>query len=86
MTFGRWKVTGNRDYRGHPTGTVFVTGLENNAASRAIRRGDIVLLEETQPGLPPGYEFPKGWLTAEQQQTNEAPRGASIVRERSTAS
>ncbi len=84
MTFGRWKVTGDREYRGHTPGTVFVTGLENNAASRAIRRGDIVLLEETRPGLPPGYTFPKGWLTAANKQTTEAPSGASFVSERST--
>ncbi len=74
MTFGRWKVTGNREYRGHPPGTVFVTGLDNNAAHRAIRRGDIVLLEETQPGLPPEFTFPLGWLTAEPANTRGAGR------------
>lgn len=63
-TFGRWKVVGPREYRGHPTGTEFVAGLENGAASRAIARGDIVLLEKTRPGLPARYGLPSGWLTA----------------------
>lgn len=73
-TFGRWQVTGAREYRGHPTGTVFVTGLDNNAAHRAIRRGDIVLLEELQPGLPEVFMFPEGWLTAEPTTTRGAGR------------
>ncbi len=74
MTFGRWQVTGGREYRGHPPGTVFVTGIQDNAASRAIARGDIVLLEETDPGLPPVFTFPKGWLTAEPPNTRGAER------------
>lgn len=73
MTFGRYQVVGRREYRGHETDTVFEARLDRNAEARAIRRGDIVLLEQIQPGLEPGsFVLPDGWLTAEPS-TIEAP-------------
>ncbi len=71
---GRYRVVGRREYRGHKTGTVFDARLETNAAGRAIRRGDIVLLEQTEPGLPPDHAFPDGWLTATQANQRGAER------------
>ncbi len=62
---GRYQVVGRREYRGHPTGTVFDARLDTHAAARAITRGDIELLEQIEPGLPPGFVFPDGWLAAE---------------------
>lgn len=63
MIHGRWLVTGKRIYRGHEPGLEFEASLENNAASRAVNRGDIVLLEEYVPCLVEGsYVLPKGWL------------------------
>jgi hypothetical protein len=36
--------------------------LEQNAELRALQRGDITLIERIDPGVPPGYELPRGWL------------------------
>lgn len=74
MTYGRWQVIGRRKYRGHPTGTVFDADLQDGPASRAIARRDIVLLEHIEPGLPPEYTFPEGWLTAAQANHRGAER------------
>ncbi len=71
---GRFQVVGRREYRGHPTGTVFHARLDTNAAQRAINRKDIVLLELAEPTLPPDYTFPDGWLTAEQANHRGAER------------
>lgn len=62
MTYGLWRVVGKRAYRGHEPGTEFEAQLENGAAGRAVRRGDIELVEVFEPTLPDVYELPKGWL------------------------
>lgn len=62
---GRYQVVGRREYRGHSRGTVFDARLDRAAEARAVRRGDIVLLERVVPAVQPGsYVFPTGWLTA----------------------
>jgi hypothetical protein len=59
---GIWKVIGARSYRLHEPGEEFEASLVDNAAARAINRGDIMLVEEIVPALPDSHELPKGWL------------------------
>lgn len=51
---GRYEVTGDTAYRGHPPGTVFVARLDVLAARRAIERGQLRLhglaIDELEPG------------------------------------
>lgn len=62
MTHGLWQVVGTRAFRGHEPGTdPFEASLPSNQAARAIRRGDIALLEEFVPNLPDEHQLPKGW-------------------------
>lgn len=63
MIHGLWKVTGKRIYRGHDPGSEFEASIEAGAAGRAVRRGDIALLEQFVPALPPDYQLPEGWIT-----------------------
>jgi hypothetical protein len=65
--WGRWKVIGKREYRGHTTGQTFIESLERNAARRAVQRGDIVLLEEMKPELPSAWGLPAGWSSRKEQ-------------------
>jgi hypothetical protein len=68
MTHGVYRVIGHRAYRGHEPGTQFTARLERNTEARAIRRGDIQLLERVTPALLPGsFTFPQGWLASPQQ-------------------
>lgn len=72
MSHGRYKVTGNRKYRGHDPGTIFEARIDPAVEQRAIDRGAIELLERVTPGLEPGsYTLPH---TA-----TEAPQGASSM-------
>lgn len=57
---GVWKVVGRRAYRGVEPGEEFEAALGRSVASRAIQRGDIVLLEECVPRVPDGYRL-EGW-------------------------
>lgn len=67
-SFGLYRVTGKREYRGHKPGTKFEARLDRNAARRAVARGDIVLLREVVPELQLGsFTFPQGWLSSSQQ-------------------
>jgi hypothetical protein len=63
VIYGRYQVTGAREYRGHQTGVVFEARLDKATAQRAINRGDIVLLEHVEPRVPAGFTFPHGWLS-----------------------
>lgn len=64
MSFGRYQVTGAREYRGHPTGVVFDARLDRATEIRAVGRGNIVLLERVDPRVPAGsFTFPDGWLS-----------------------
>lgn len=56
-----YQVTGWRAYRGHVPGTVFPARIDSAVAARAVRRGDITLLEYVTRDLPPGWALPKGW-------------------------
>jgi hypothetical protein len=58
---GVYEVIGNLAYSGYEPGQVFMTTLEPRAEDRAIRRGNIKLLERIIPSLPPGYKLPRGW-------------------------
>lgn len=61
MTYGLWRVCGNRVYRGHEPGEEFEASLPNGPAQRAIARGDIELLDEFVPALPDTFSLPEGW-------------------------
>lgn len=61
MIHGLWRVCGRRIYRGHEPGMEFEASLNAGAAGRAVRRGDIVLLEQFIPALPENYSLPEGW-------------------------
>jgi hypothetical protein len=62
VVHGIWKVVGKRAYRGHHPGEEFDASLEAGAATRAIGRGDIVLLDKFEPAIPPGsFHLPEGW-------------------------
>ena len=77
MRYGEYLVTGKRQYRGHDPGTTFEARLEPNAERRAIARGDIRLIREIHPTVPPGHTFPAGWLAGQTPNT-EAPARASL--------
>jgi len=62
MTHGLWRVSGKRVYRGHEPGEEFEASLDSDAAGLAIRRGDLLLLEEFTATLPDMFELPKGWV------------------------
>lgn len=63
MTHGVYLVCGRRKYRGHEPGTQFEAILSRQVEQRAIRRGDIELIERITPVLAPGsYQLPNGWL------------------------
>lgn len=73
MSFGLYRVTGRRAYRGHEPGATFVAKLERLAEQRALARGDIRLLRHVSPALEPGsFVFPEGWLASH---TDPAQRG-----------
>lgn len=80
MTHGRYLVVGDRAYRGHEPGTEFTAHLDRNAEGRAVRRGDIELLERFIPSIEPGsYLLPAGWLPSHQTKaTRPAKAGLSI--------
>ena len=63
MTHGVYRVTGRRLFRGHEFGEEFVAALPVPQERRAIRRGDIELLDRIVPALPASYSFPEGWLS-----------------------
>lgn len=63
-TFGHWRVTGKRAYRGIEPGESFDARIANTVAARAIARGDIVLIEEFVPRPPDNYALPEGWTHA----------------------
>lgn len=76
-TYGVYKVTGKRIYRGHNPGTTFEALIDPAVEQRAIERGDITLLRRETPDLRPGsFRLPPGWLRSG---THEAPAGASLM-------
>lgn len=77
MTYGVYRVTGRREYRGHAPGTLFEALLDPAVEQRAVARGDIQLLRRVTPDLQPGsFTFPDGWLPPPQDVPSEATRGA----------
>jgi hypothetical protein len=77
VTHFECEVIGPRAYRGHDPGTVFEARLERAAARRAVKRGDILILREVQPEIPPGsFTFPHGWLPSH---TTQPPRRARLT-------
>lgn len=79
-THGRYRVTGSRIYRGHLPGSDFIARLDRNAEGRAVRRGDIELLERFIPSIEPGsFSLPEDWLLSPNTQANRpAKAGLSI--------
>ena len=82
MKHGRYLVTGHREYRGHPPGSVFEARLDPQAEARAITRGAIRLIERVEPSLDGlTFRLPQDWpphggpIHAQ----TEAPQGASVV-------
>lgn len=54
-----YKVTGPTAYRGHQPGEIFEAMLDPLAEVRALRRGNIRLLERSKTALVPGsYTLP----------------------------
>ena len=68
IEWGRYRVTGTREYRGHAPGQEFVASLERRAEGRAILRGDITLVERVTPELPARWGLPEGWTRAGKEQ------------------
>jgi len=59
---GLYRVIGERRNRGHEPGTEFSARLNAMAEARAVRRGDIELVDRIEPMLRPGsYTLPDGW-------------------------
>lgn len=83
MTYGEYRVTGRREYRGHKPGAKFEAALDRNAEQRAIDRGDIRLLRRFVPDLEPGsYTLPDPWPPGDPDipsVPSEAPDGASSI-------
>ena len=64
MTMGEYEVCGQREYRGHPVGSVFHANLPKGPEARAIARGDIRRLGTVEPRIQPGsYTLPQSWLS-----------------------
>ena len=61
--WGRYRVVGAREYRGHAPGEVFIANIDRNAMRRAVDRGDILLVERVEPELPARWGLPDGWTT-----------------------
>lgn len=62
---GLYRVIGNRRYRGHEPGTEFTARLEPLAENRAVRRGDIEVVDRLEPIIRAGsYTLPDGWEPA----------------------
>lgn len=58
----KYRVTGTRAYREQQPGSTFEATLDPDAEARALRRGDIELIERSQTGLRPGsYRLPDRW-------------------------
>ena len=56
-----YKVTGPSEFRGHQPGTTFEARLPEPMERRALRRGNIELVEQSTPKLQPGsYRLPRG--------------------------
>lgn len=67
---GVYLVGPRRAYRGHAPGSEFAAVLDPRAEGRAIRRGDITLLESITPTVQPGsYTLPTGWLQQQEEVT-----------------
>lgn len=67
-SFGTYEVLHSRGYRGHAKGLTFTASLDGGAEARAIRRGDIRLIERTTPSLQPGsLTLPRGWLNQQEE-------------------
>ena len=65
---GRYEVTGRLAFRGYEPGETFTAVLEPAVEARAIRRGNIRLLERITPSIQPGsYRLPRNWSTSERE-------------------
>lgn len=57
-----YRVTGGRAYHDVQPGEVFEASLDPQAELRAVRRGSVVIIDDTPPGIRPGsYQPPAGW-------------------------
>ncbi len=55
-----YKVTGSSEFRGHQPGETFEAQLPEGMERRALRRGNIELVERSTPALVPGsYRLPR---------------------------
>lgn len=60
--FTQYEVLRLNGYRGFPRGDVFEAVIDKSAETRAIRRGDIRILQSSTPTIQPGsYRLPAGW-------------------------
>ena len=59
---GRYRVTGSRAYRGHHPGSEFDAQIAPTVEARAVKRGDIILLERVIPTIvAENLALPQGW-------------------------
>jgi hypothetical protein len=62
QTYGVYRVTGKRQYRGHDPGTTFEAIIDPSVEHRAVNRGDIELLRRFTPDLVEGsFVLPDDW-------------------------
>jgi hypothetical protein len=60
VRYGRFEVVGPFNYRGYSRGEQFEAKVTPQI-ERGVARGNIVMLEEITPAVPPGYTLPEGW-------------------------
>jgi len=76
---GLYRVTGKRSYRGHEPGEEFWALLDRNAETRALARGDIVLLDRLIPRVEPdSFVFPDDWLSDAKRVRSSRPAKAGL--------
>jgi hypothetical protein len=59
VRYGLFEVTGHFNYRGHKRGERFESRI-TPPIERGVARGNIVMLQEIIPDVPPGYVI-RGW-------------------------
>lgn len=67
----RYRVIGARCYRGHRPGDLFEAQIEDRAEARAIRRGDIEVVERIKFTVEKGrYKLPRKVSDEQADRTN----------------
>jgi hypothetical protein len=65
-----YRVTGKHRYREHDPQEIFEASLPPQVEHRALERGDIEVIEHSQPCLLNGsFQLPEGWACEPQKET-----------------